>query len=57
MVDLNRQLTALEAAANDANSRALLHGDQHARDEWTRKALAYRQAAQRIRDKQIARAA
>jgi hypothetical protein len=57
MIDLNNQIKALEAAANDANSHALFHSDQDVRDQWTRKALAFRKAAERVREKQLARAA
>jgi hypothetical protein len=57
MTDLNIQIEALEAAAKDANSHALFHGDRNIRDQWKRKALAFRQAAQRVREKQLAQAA
>jgi hypothetical protein len=57
MIDLNNQIKALEAAANDANSHALFHSDQDVRDQWTRKALTFRQAAERVRETQLAQAA
>ena len=57
MIDLNNQIKALEAAANDANSHALFHSDQDVRDQWTRKALTFRQAAERVREKQLVQAA
>jgi hypothetical protein len=57
MIDLNNQIKTLEAAAKDANSHALFHSDQDVRDRWTRKALAFRKAAERVREKQLAQAA
>lgn len=57
MINLNNQIRALEAASDDANSHALFHADQDVRDQWTRKALAFRQAADRVREKQLAQAA
>ena len=57
MIDFNHQIKALEAAANDASSHALFHSDQDVRDQWTRKALAFRKAAERVREKQLAKAA
>jgi len=57
MIDFNHQIKALEAAANDANSHALFHSDRDVRDRWTRKALAFRKAAERVREKQLVKAA
>jgi hypothetical protein len=57
MINLKSQIEALEAAADDANSHALFHCDPDERGQWTRRALAFRRAAERMREKQIAQAA
>jgi hypothetical protein len=57
MTDLDKQLEDLELAANDSEMLAGLHWERATREQCRRIALAYRQAAQRVRDTMLAQAA